>query len=144
MAEVPHLVEVQNRFARKGVQVIGVTGSQSGEIAAFARQRLINYPILTGGHGDAAAYGIRCVGTRRAFGLLRDLADSGDRCARKRSSCGWLRYPSVFPRKTSRANNAFRHTDTNPTESRYRGCRVQSLIQTSFKGRRSAETQNYS
>lgn len=63
MAEVPHLVEVQNRYAKKGVQVVGVTAAGRQEIDTFTQQRIVTYPILASSAGDMSAYGIRSIPT---------------------------------------------------------------------------------
>ena len=47
--EVPHLVELQERFGARGLQVLGVTLDRvqtAGDVDPFSRRYSMNYPIL--------------------------------------------------------------------------------------------------
>jgi thiol-disulfide isomerase/thioredoxin len=60
-AEIPWLVEFQERYAKAGLQVIGVAVDDSVErLVPYARDMQMNYPVLRATGGDAAlaaAYG---------------------------------------------------------------------------------------
>jgi peroxiredoxin len=57
--EMPWLVDLENKYRSQGLQVIGVALDEAGkdEIAKFARQMNLNYPVLIGDDNTADAYG---------------------------------------------------------------------------------------
>lgn len=57
--ETPWLVELQNQYGSQGLQVVGVAMDDSGkdEIARFAKQMGMNYPVLLGKEAVGDAYG---------------------------------------------------------------------------------------
>jgi len=57
--ETPWLVELQNQYGSQGLQVIGVAMDDSGkdEIAKFAKDMGVNYPVLLGKEAVGDAYG---------------------------------------------------------------------------------------
>lgn len=58
--EIPHFVELQDRYGAKGLVVIGVALDDertAGEVRAFSRRMGINYPILYGNREVMEAYG---------------------------------------------------------------------------------------
>lgn len=57
--ETPWLVELQNQYGAQGLQVIGVAMDDSGkdDIAKFARDMGVNYPVLLGKEAVGDAYG---------------------------------------------------------------------------------------
>ncbi len=57
--ETPWLVELQNRYGSQGLQVIGVAMDDSGkdDIAKFAKDMGVNYPVLLGKEAVGDAYG---------------------------------------------------------------------------------------
>ena len=57
--ETPWLVELQNQYGSQGLQVIGVAMDDSGkdEIAKFAKEMGMNYPVLLGKEAVGDAYG---------------------------------------------------------------------------------------
>ena len=57
--ETPWLVELQNQYGSQGLQVIGVAMDDSGkeDIAKFARDLGVNYPVLLGKEAVGDAYG---------------------------------------------------------------------------------------
>ena len=57
--ETPWLVELQNQYRSEGLQVVGVAMDDSGkdEIAKFAKDMGVNYPVLLGKEAVGDAYG---------------------------------------------------------------------------------------
>ncbi len=57
--ETPWLVELQNQYGSQGLQVIGVAMDDSGkdEIAKFAKDMGVNYPVLLGKEAVGDEYG---------------------------------------------------------------------------------------
>ena len=57
--ETPWLVELQNQYGPQGLQVIGVAMDDSGkdDIAKFAKEMGMNYPVLLGKESVGEAYG---------------------------------------------------------------------------------------
>lgn len=57
--ETPWLVELQNRYGAEGLQIVGVAMDDSGkdEIARFAKDMGVNYPVLLGKEAVGEAYG---------------------------------------------------------------------------------------
>jgi thiol-disulfide isomerase/thioredoxin len=57
--ETPWLVELQNKYGSQGLQVIGVAMDDSGkeDIAKFAKDMGVNYPVLLGKEAVGDAYG---------------------------------------------------------------------------------------
>jgi len=57
--ETPWLVELQNEYGAQGLQVVGVAMDDSGkdEIAKFAKDMGVNYPVLIGKEAVGDAYG---------------------------------------------------------------------------------------
>ena len=47
--EIPALVTVQEKWAAKGVQVVGIAIDETDKIRPYAAELKINYPILVGG-----------------------------------------------------------------------------------------------
>ncbi|HXJ85756.1 MAG TPA: TlpA disulfide reductase family protein [Candidatus Binatia bacterium] len=57
--ETPWLVELQNEYGSQGLQIVGVAMDDSGkdEIARFAKEMGMNYPVLLGKEAVGEAYG---------------------------------------------------------------------------------------
>ena len=57
--ETPWLVEMQNQYGAQGLQVVGVAMDDSGkdEIAKFAKDMGVNYPVLLGKEAVGDEYG---------------------------------------------------------------------------------------
>ena len=57
--ETPWLVDLQNQYGAQGLQVVGVAMDDSGkdEIAKFAKDMGVNYPVLLGKEAVGDAYG---------------------------------------------------------------------------------------
>ena len=57
--EMPWFVELQNQYGPQGLQIVGVAMDDSGrdEIAKFAKEMGVNYPVLIGKDSVSDAYG---------------------------------------------------------------------------------------
>src|ERR1700751_6274906 len=57
--ETPLLVELQNQYGAQGLQIVGVAMDDSGkdEIARFAKDMGMNYPVVLGKEAVGQAYG---------------------------------------------------------------------------------------
>jgi thiol-disulfide isomerase/thioredoxin len=57
--ETPWLVELQNQYGAQGLQIVGVAMDDSGkdEIARFAKDMGMNYPVVLGKEAVGDAYG---------------------------------------------------------------------------------------
>lgn len=57
--EMPWIVDLQQKYASKGLQVLGVAMDDAGpdEIAKFTRQMGVNYPVVIGKDEVADSYG---------------------------------------------------------------------------------------
>jgi thiol-disulfide isomerase/thioredoxin len=57
--EMPWFVELQNQYGPQGLQIIGVAMDESGkdDIAKFAKEMGVNYPVLLGKEAVGEAYG---------------------------------------------------------------------------------------
>jgi peroxiredoxin len=58
--ETPWLVDLQNQYGSQGLQVVGVAMDDSGkeDIAKFAKEMGVNYPVLLGKESVGDAYGV--------------------------------------------------------------------------------------
>jgi peroxiredoxin len=57
-AEIPHFVEMQNRYRPQGLQVIGISMDDDEQLARDFRQRFkMNYPVAMGNPQLAEQYG---------------------------------------------------------------------------------------
>jgi thiol-disulfide isomerase/thioredoxin len=87
--EVPHLVELQERFGARGLQVLGVTLDRTqtaGDVIPFSRKYSMNYPILWAENSVSEAYQVLSIPTtvlitrdgkvyRRFTGFVDEVAD---------------------------------------------------------------------
>jgi len=57
--EVPHFVELQKKYADQGLVIVGLSldAGGAGDVAPFAKEHNINYPMLIGADDVAKAYG---------------------------------------------------------------------------------------
>ena len=56
--EIPHLVELQQRYASSGLQIIGVSMDDSSDpVRPFYQQFHMNYPVVMGTAQTGALYG---------------------------------------------------------------------------------------
>lgn len=60
---IPHLVEVNRKFGKQGLQVLGLSADEDGEraVKAFANEYRINYPLALAGDATTSDYGVRSV-----------------------------------------------------------------------------------
>jgi thiol-disulfide isomerase/thioredoxin len=70
--ETPHLIELQNKYAGRGLQIIGVSMDDSPDPArAFYQQFHMNYPVVMGTAKTGELYG-GVLGLPIAFVINRD------------------------------------------------------------------------
>jgi thiol-disulfide isomerase/thioredoxin len=50
--EMPRFIQMQDQFANKGVQFVGIAIDQADRAAQFASEIHVNYPTLMGGYGS--------------------------------------------------------------------------------------------
>lgn len=60
---IPHLVEMNRKYGKQGLQVLGLSADEDGErpVKAFANEYHINYPLALAGDTATADFGIRSV-----------------------------------------------------------------------------------
>lgn len=60
---VPHLVELNRKFGKQGLQVLGLSADEDGEqlVKAFAAANHVNYPLAMSSEAIQTDYGIRSV-----------------------------------------------------------------------------------
>jgi peroxiredoxin len=60
---IPHLIELNRKFGKQGLQILGMSADEDGERAVriFAEQNRINYPVVLAGESVLADYGVRSV-----------------------------------------------------------------------------------
>jgi cytochrome c biogenesis protein CcmG, thiol:disulfide interchange protein DsbE len=57
-AEIPHFVELQNKYGNQGLQIIGVSMDDSPDpVPAFYKQFKMNYPVVMGNAQIGEQYG---------------------------------------------------------------------------------------
>jgi len=57
-AEIPHFVDLQNKYAAQGLQIIGVSMDDSPDpVPAFSKQFKMNYPVVMGNAKIGEQYG---------------------------------------------------------------------------------------
>ena len=56
-AEIPDFISLQSQYSAQGLQIIGVGLDQPSNVAAFALQNKINYPVAVGDDAIANLYG---------------------------------------------------------------------------------------
>jgi thiol-disulfide isomerase/thioredoxin len=60
--EMPAFSRLNDRWASKGVRFVGLSDEEPAQVAAFARERPVSYPLWTG--GDAVGELARRLGNR--------------------------------------------------------------------------------
>ena len=56
--EIPHLVELQQRYGDRGLQIIGISmDDDAGPVLTLTRKRKVNYPIVMGDQKLGTLYG---------------------------------------------------------------------------------------
>jgi peroxiredoxin len=60
---IPHLVEMNRRYGKRGLQILGLSADEDGErvVKAFANEFSINYPLALADDAATVDYGIRSV-----------------------------------------------------------------------------------
>jgi len=60
---IPHLVEMDRKYGKQGLQVLGMSADEDGEreVKAFADKNRMSYPIALAGESTLADYGVRSV-----------------------------------------------------------------------------------
>jgi peroxiredoxin len=60
---IPHLVEMNRKYGKQGLQVLGMSADEDGEkdVREFADQYRVNYPLALAGEAVQADFGIRSV-----------------------------------------------------------------------------------
>lgn len=60
---IPHLIDMNRKYGKQGLQVLGLSADEDGErlVKAFADERRITYPIALAGESTLVDYGVRSV-----------------------------------------------------------------------------------
>lgn len=60
---IPHLVEMNNKYGKQGLQVLGLSADEDGErlLRSFCDEHHINYPVALAGETVQTDFGIRSV-----------------------------------------------------------------------------------
>lgn len=60
---IPHLVEMNRRYGRQGLQILGLNVDEDGEetVTSFTDEFRINYPLAVAGVSTTLAFGVRSV-----------------------------------------------------------------------------------
>lgn len=60
---IPHLVELNRKYGKQGLQILGLSVDEDGErvIKTFADELRVNYPLALAGDQASVDYGIRSV-----------------------------------------------------------------------------------
>ncbi len=60
---IPHLVEMNRKYGRQGLQILGLSVDEDGErvVKAFTDEFRVNYPLALAGNPTTVAFGVRSV-----------------------------------------------------------------------------------
>lgn len=60
---IPHLVEMNRKYGRQGLQILGLSVDEDGEraVMAFTNEFRVNYPLALAGDSVTADFGVRSV-----------------------------------------------------------------------------------
>lgn len=60
---IPHLVEMNHKYGKQGLQILGLSMDEDGErvIKAFSNELRVNYPLALAGDSTTVDFGIRSV-----------------------------------------------------------------------------------
>jgi peroxiredoxin len=60
---IPHLVEMNRKYGRQGLQILGLSADEDGEldVKSFTDEFRINYPLAVAGASTTVAFGVRSV-----------------------------------------------------------------------------------
>jgi len=59
--EIPHLIEIYNKYKDKGLIILGVSTEDKVALEAFQKENNINYPILLGTNEVFQKFGVRSI-----------------------------------------------------------------------------------
>jgi cytochrome c biogenesis protein CcmG, thiol:disulfide interchange protein DsbE len=62
-SSVPHIVEVNRKYGKQGLQVLGMSADEEGDraLTSFASEYHVNYPLALAGESVQSDFGIRSV-----------------------------------------------------------------------------------
>ena len=60
---IPHLVEMNRKYGKQGLQILGLSVDEDGErdVKSFADEFRVNYPVALAGDSTTAGFGVRSV-----------------------------------------------------------------------------------
>lgn len=60
---IPHLVEMNRKYGKQGLQILGLSVDEDGEraVKTFAGEFLVNYPLALAGDSTTVDFGVRSV-----------------------------------------------------------------------------------
>ncbi len=60
---IPHLVELNRKYGKQGLQILGMSADEDGEraVKTFAEQNRISYPVALAGESTLVDFGVRSV-----------------------------------------------------------------------------------
>lgn len=60
---IPHLVEMNRKYGRQGLQILGLSVDEDGErmVKSFTDEFRVNYPLALAGNSTTAEFGVRSV-----------------------------------------------------------------------------------
>jgi len=60
---IPHLVEMNRKYGKQGLQILGMSADEDGErlVKSFAEEHRITYPVALAGETTLVDYGVRSV-----------------------------------------------------------------------------------
>ena len=60
---IPHLVEMNRKYGKQGLQILGLSADEDGErlVKAFVDERHVTYPVALAGETTLADFGVRSV-----------------------------------------------------------------------------------
>lgn len=63
LQSIPHLVELNRKYGKQGLQILGLSVDEGGEQAVeiFSAEFRVNYPLALTGDSTAADFGVRSV-----------------------------------------------------------------------------------
>lgn len=59
--EIPHLIEIYNKYKDNGLIILGISTEEKGTLEAFRREYNINYPILLGTNEVFQKFGVSSI-----------------------------------------------------------------------------------
>lgn len=93
---IPHLIELNQKYNKQGLQILGLSADEDGEkvVKAFVAEKKINYPVAMAGEQLLTDYGLRSIPTiyvinkkgviaERYMGFSDDMAKSMEALIKK-------------------------------------------------------------